>query len=900
MPVRPLHVGRRPVATTCPYCGVGCGVIATAGGDGEVIVAGDPTHPANHGRLCSKGAALAETLELDDRLLYPEIAGQRVSWEEALDTVASGLARILREHGPEAVAFYCSGQLLTEDYYVANKLMKGFIGAANIDTNSRLCMASTVVGHKRAFGSDTVPGCYEDLDTAELVVLVGSNAAWCHPILYQRLSEAAACSESRKVVVIDPRRTATCDLADLHLALRPGSDAILFNGLLTYLHAHGWLDEGFVEGRTEGFEDALAAARASAPDIATVAARCGLSEVAVAQLYHWFATTERSVTLFSQGVNQSSSGSDKVNAILNCPLATGRIGRPGMGPFSLTGQPNAMGGREVGGLATTLAAHMDFGDAACERVQRFWQSPTIARGPGLKAVELFEAIAAGRVKAVWIMATNPAVSLPDADRVNRTLARCELVVVSDCVRRTDTTAYAHVLLPAATWGEKDGTTTNSERRISRQRPFLQAPGEARPDWWILTQVARRMGFAGGFPYASAGEIFREHAALSGFENQGERAFDIRGLAHLDDPAYDALTPIQWPVPHPAHQGTARMFAGQAFHTASGRARFIPVQPRPPAAAPSSANPFVLNTGRIRDQWHTMTRTGTVPRLTAHIAEPRVEIHPDDAADLGLEDAGLARLSNATGTMLARVHLAEGQLPDTVFVPIHWSDRFAAQARVNALVAPVTDPLSGEPEFKHAPIAVAPFRPVWHGFAFSRTPLESLAADYCVRIPGRQFWRYELAGERDGVDWAAWSREHLAGAGEWLEYQDRGARRYRAARLLDGRLQACLFVGPTHDLPTRTWLAQLFAATALDGAARASLLTARPPADQPDAGPTLCSCFGVGRNVLIAAIQRDRLTTPEAVGAALLAGTNCGSCVPELRALIDATLHPAVATLVTRG
>jgi assimilatory nitrate reductase catalytic subunit len=537
---------------------------------------------------------------------------------------------------------------------------------------------------------------------------------------------------------------------------------------------------------------------------------------------------------------------------------------------------------------------MDFDDAACERVQRFWQSPTIARGPGLKAVELFEAIAAGRVKAVWIMATNPAVSLPAVNRVNQALARCDLVVVSDCVRRTDTTAHAQVLLPATTWGEKDGTITNSERRISRQRAFLQAPGEARPDWWMITQIARRMGFTDGFPYASAGEIFREHAALSGFENHGERAFDIHGLAHLDDPAYDALSPIQWPVPHQAHQGTARMFAGQAFHTASGRARFIPVQPRPPVAGPSRSYPFYLNTGRIRDQWHTMTRTGTVPRLTAHIAEPRVEIHPDDAADLDLQDGALARLSNATGTMLARVHLAEGQLPDTLFVPIHWSERFAAEARVNALVPPVTDPLSGEPEFKHTPIAVAPFRPVWYGFAFSHNPLASPAADYCVRIRGRQFWRYELAGEREASDWAAWSREHLAGRGEWLEYQDRGARRSRAARLLDGRLQACLFVGPTHDLPTRTWLAQLFAETSLDATARASLLTARPPVDQPDAGATLCSCFGVGRNALIEAIQRDRLTTPEAVGAALRAGTNCGSCVPELRALIDDTLRQPVA------
>jgi len=895
MRASPLHLDRRPVATTCPYCGVGCGVTATVAGEGGVTVAGDPSHPANRGRLCSKGSALAETVELDDRLLHPERAGERIAWDDALDSVADGFARTIRDHGPDAVALYCSGQLLTEDYYVANKLMKGFIGGANIDTNSRLCMSSTVVGHQRAFGSDTVPGAYEDLDTAELVILVGSNAAWCHPILYQRLQEAKTRSASRKVVVIDPRRTATCDLADLHLPLRPGSDAILFNGLLTYLHAHGRLDEPFIDAHTEGLDAALAAARASAPDIATVAARCALPEAAVARLYDGFATTERSVTLFSQGINQSSSGSDKVNAILNCHLATGRIGRPGMGPLSLTGQPNAMGGREVGGLATTLAAHMDFDDTACERIQRFWQSPTIARRPGLKAVELFEAIEAGQVKAVWIMATNPAVSLPATGRVGRALARCDLVVVSDCVRRTDTTAHAHLLLPAATWGEKDGTTTNSERRISRQRPFLRPPGEARPDWWIITQVARRMGFAEGFPYTAPAQIFREHARLSGFENRGERAFDIGGLARLDNPAYDALAPIQWPVPEAGHPGTARIFADRVFHTPSGRARLIPVAPRPPAAACSPTSPLLLNTGRIRDQWHTMTRTGTVARLTAHIAEPRVELHPDDAAGLGLADGALAHLSSATGAMLARVHLADGQLPGTVFVPIHWSDRFATEARVNALVAAVTDPLSGEPELKQTPVAVAPFLPVWHGFALSRTPLlGSTDADYCVRIRGRHFWRYELAGAEESADWAAWCRAHLPGAGEWLEYQDRGARRYRAARLHDDRLQACLFVGPTHDLPTRTWLAQLFAETALDGAARASLLTARPPVGGSDVGPTLCSCFGVGRNTLIAAIRDDGLTTPEAIGAALQAGTNCGSCVPELRALIDETLQQATA------
>ncbi|HEX9594335.1 MAG TPA: molybdopterin-dependent oxidoreductase [bacterium] len=877
---------RQRVATTCPYCGVGCGVTATVEGDGRVTIAGDPAHPANRGRLCSKGTALAETLDLDDRLLYPEIAGRRAPWDAALDAVASGFARILREDGPNAVAFYCSGQLLTEDYYVANKLMKGFIGAANIDTNSRLCMSSTVAGHKRAFGADVVPGCYEDLDEAHLVLVVGSNAAWCHPVLYQRIADAKRARHNLRVVVIDPRRTPTCDLADLHLPLAPGSDAVLFNGLLTHLAARGFLDTEFTETSTTGLEDALAAARAAAPDIATTAAKCGVPEVAVAQLYHWFATTERVVTLFSQGINQSSSGTDKVNAIVNCHLATGRIGRPGMGPFSLTGQPNAMGGREVGGLANTLAAHMDFGDDTCDRVQRFWGAPAIARAPGLKAVDLFQAVGDGRIRAVWIMATNPAVSLPDAFAAHRALQRCELVVLSDCVRRTDTADCADVLLPAATWGEKDGTVTNSERRISRQRPFLPPPGEARPDWWIITQVAHRMGFSESFPYAGPGDIFREHAALSGFENGGTRAFDIGGLAALDDAGYDALAPVQWPVPEGRREGTPRLFADRRFATADRRARFVAITPRPPMRRTTARHPLVLNTGRIRDQWHTMTRTGSAPRLTGHTAEPYVEIHPVDAASRGLTDGALARLTGPQGEMLARVHLETGQRPGSVFAPIHWSGPFAACGCVNDLVAPYTDPISGEPESKHAPVEVVPYRPAWHAFLLSRERIAVTGLGYWVSVRGHHFWRYELAGVAEPDDWSTWAARLMGGAGEWLEYHDPAAGRYRAARIAGDRLVACLFAAPAHDLPTRAWLARLFAHDRLDFRDRASLLAARPPRAEGDAGPTVCSCFGVGRNTLLAAIRRHRLASPEQVGDALKAGSNCGSCVPELAALIQ--------------
>ena len=418
----------------------------------------------------------------------------------ALDAVANGFRRVVERDGPDAVAFYVSGQLLTEDYYVANKLMKGFIGSANIDTNSRLCMASAVAGHKRAFGADVVPGCYEDLDEADLIVLVGSNAAWCHPVLFQRMM---ANKERRgaRIVAIDPRRTPTAEAADLHLPVRGGADAVLFNGLLVDLARRPAVDAAFIAAHTRGYADALAAARDCAPDVERTAVATGAAEKDIARLFSWFAATEKVITCFSQGVNQSVQGTDKVNAIINCHLATGRIGRPGMGPLSLTGQPNAMGGREVGGLANQLAAHMGFDEASVDRVARFWKAPRIARSEGLKAVDLFRAVENGGIKALWVMATNPVVSLPRADAVRRALAGLELLVVSDNVFAGDTVSLAQIRLPAAGWGEKDGTVTNSERCISRQRSFLPVPGEAKPDWWIVSEVARRMGYADAFPIA---------------------------------------------------------------------------------------------------------------------------------------------------------------------------------------------------------------------------------------------------------------------------------------------------------------------------------------------------------------------------------------------------------------
>jgi assimilatory nitrate reductase catalytic subunit len=887
------------VRTTCPYCGVGCGVTATPQADGTLAIAGDPAHAASRGRLCVKGTALGETIGLEGRLLQPALRehGQlrEASWDEALERVAGGFARTIAEHGPDAVALYVSGQLLTEDYYVANKLMKGYIGSANIDTNSRLCMSSAVAGHKRAFGEDIVPGCYEDFELADMVVLVGSNAAWCHPTLFQRIARAKELRPQMQVVVIDPRRTATCELADLHLPVKPGTDVWLFNGLLSYLAANGAADEDFVAVHTEGLQAALDTAGEACADPLAVARTCRLDPQQLLGFYAAFAAAGKVVTAYSQGVNQSSAGTDKVNSIINCHLITGRIGKPGMGPFSLTGQPNAMGGREVGGLANMLAAHMELDNPAQRAaVKEFWNSPAIAERPGLKAVELFRAIEEGKIKAVWIIATNPLVSLPDADQVRRALEKCELVVVSDLTAGTDTNALADVLLPALGWGEKDGTVTNSERRISRQRAFLPAPGAARADWQVLCQVARRMGFD-GFDYAGVHEIFDEHARLSVWRNGpgdgGERAFRLDALVGLERRQYDELEPVQWPVLRDgdgAMRGTERLFGDGRFARAGGKARFVSTAPRAPANLPGGEYPLALNTGRVRDQWHTMTRTGKSPRLAGHVPEPFVDIHPQDALLSGVREGELARVSSNWGAMVARVRHGGGIARGSVFIPIHWSGQTASDARVGALVNPVVDPVSGEPEFKHTPVRVEPFGVAWYGFILSRQALALAGAANWTRIEGGRFLRYELAGRQPMKQAQAWARELLAVRDEeadWLEYEDQGAGMFRAAHLVDGRIEACLFVSRRPDLPAREWLAGLFSQDALSAQDRASLLAGRASAAGPDTGPTICSCFGVGRETICGAIHERGLTDVAGVTACVKAGGNCGSCVPEIRKLL---------------
>ncbi|WP_353860131.1 molybdopterin-dependent oxidoreductase [Azospirillum formosense] len=871
---------RDVVRTTCPYCGVGCGVLASVFADGTVTVSGDPDHPANRGKLCSKGTNLPDTLGLGERLLHPDVDGRRVAWEEAIAAVATRLSDTIAKHGPDSVAFYVSGQLLTEDYYAVNKLAKGFLGTANIDTNSRLCMASSVAGHKRGFGADAVPVTYEDIDEADLVVLVGSNLAWCHPILNQRLL-AAKHTRGTRIVVIDPRRTAAVDGADRHLPIRPGTDALLFNGLLVHLADNGLIDARFVAERTAGLAKTLEAARADAPSPAHVAARCGLPPAEIEAFYAEVATVRRTVTVYSQGVNQSSQGTDTVNAILNVHFLTGRVGAPGMGPFSVTGQPNAMGGREVGGLANQLAAHMGFEPESVDRLRRFWNAPRVADKPGLKAVDLFHAVEQGTVRAVWIMATNPAVSMPDAARVRRALARCETVIVSDCIADTDTARLAHIRLPAAGWSEKDGTVTNSDRTISRQRAFRPLAGEARPDWWIVTQVARAMGYAAAFPYETPADLFREHAALSAFENDGTRAFDIGGLAGLSDAEFETLAPAPWPR-RVGDSPTRRLYTDGRFFTDDGRARFVPVMSRP---LPRSRGPgsLMLNTGRLRDQWHTMTRTGLSPRLSSHAPEPCLDLHPQDAAARGLADGALVRITSSIGTALARLRVTEAQRAGEAFLPMHWTDRFTGSCVVGRLVDDeAVDPLSGQPDLKRMPVTVTPYPAAWTGFLIAREPVEPAHGGYWSRRAVAGGHLIELAGE--GALPAPETLE-FGFAGATVDYSDAARGVLRRAWVTHDRLEACLFLSTAGGLPSRAWLVDLLSAEALDGPARRALLSGRSPVPMADEGRTVCSCFGVGVNRLIATIQSQGLTTVQEVGAALRAGTNCGSCLPELKEIL---------------
>jgi len=901
----------RQKQTTCPYCGVGCGVDISCNVSGRITsldkVTGTPEHPANYGRLCVKGTNLLETNDLSGRLLHPTLAGAKVDWDTATRAVADKITQTIAEHGPDAVAFYVSGQILTEDYYVANKLMKGFIGSANIDTNSRLCMSSAVAGYKRAFGEDVVPCDYTDLECTSLLVLTGSNTAWAHPVLFQRIQRAKLRNPDMKVVVIDPRETETCTIADLHLPLKAGSDVALFNGLLQFAHNNGAIDEAAIGEFTQGLNDAITSANTI--DAKDVASLCGLNEADLTTFYDWFINADTAVTFYSMGVNQSSAGVDKANAIINCHLALDFIGKPGCGPFSITGQPNAMRGREVGGLANMLAAHCDIENPEHrENVKAFWQSPAMPECGGLKAVDLFSAMDAGQIKFVWIMGTNPVVSMPYREQVESALKKCDMVVVSDIVQSNDTLAFADIALPATGWSEKDGTVTNSERRISRQRGIMPPPGEAKHDWQIMCDVANKMGFASGFSYSHPSEIFDEHARLTAYKNDGARLLNLARLTGKSQAQYDAMAPVQWPLITNSDQTLApvRPFYNKVFSTPSGKANFVAVRFLPPTQVTSNAFPFVLNSGRMRDQWHTMTRTGKAPVLHAHTDHANVYIHPEDAKALGVSTNDYVTLSSKVSgetPCIFPVQIDKRQRQGDVFVPIHWSGEWGSHSKLAKLYAPATDPISGQPELKHGAVSITPLNFSSYGKLYISDDVQAAHGEWdIVKVlnevveSNNGYWAKYLIDNGLGVSIASQLESQAVIKGlleklpkNWVCYQHKTADSQVLICTYEDSFCFMAFFGvqspstkPKYDVPN-SWvdsaLTQSFNPEKLANFLRCNV------DEEFLNGPVVCSCFSVREKTISKAIV-DGCSSVSALGDTLKCGTNCGSCKPALATLIN--------------
>jgi assimilatory nitrate reductase catalytic subunit len=906
--------------STCPYCGVGCGVVIESDGAQITGVRGDPDHPANFGRLCSKGSTLhltaAAPITLQARLLRPQRRAARgkepveIGWDDALDDAAARFARTIAEHGRDAVGFYVSGQLLTEDYYVFNKLAKGLIGTNNIDTNSRLCMSSAVAGYKATLGADAPPACYDDLDHADCVFIAGSNLAYAHPILMRRLEDARRARPSMKIVVVDPRRTETAEFADLHLRIEPGTDVALFHAMLHAMLWEGLVAARYIESHTTGFDALEARVRDYAPE--EVAGLCGIDEAALLQAARWFAQPGGStLSLYCQGLNQSSSGTAKNAALINLHLATGQIGRPGAGPFSLTGQPNAMGGREVGGLANLLSAHRDLADPAHRaEVARLWGVDDVPAAPGRTAVEMFEAAADGALKALWIACTNPAQSLPGQATVRRALQRAEFVVVQEAFATTATCAHADLLLPAATWGEKDGTVTNSERRISRVRPAVTPPGAARADWAIAVDFARRLearlrpGRPTLFPYADAEAVWNEHR-----ESTRGRDLDITGLSYA---LLDAA-PQQWPCPAHATTGRARLYEDGRYPTADGRARFADVAFRPPAEPRDARFPFALNTGRLRDQWHGMSRTGTLGRLFGHAPEPSIDLHRRDLARLGLADGDLVHVTSRRATLVLPARASEQQSPTHAFVAMHWGEEFVGghsssgqrSTGINALTTPARCPQSQQPELKHAAVKIVRAELPWRLVAAAWLPATSALATREALKPLQASFAYAscvpFGRRRDGVLLRAAALEApsddvlarieallgLHGA-DVLRYADRRRGQRRSMRLAGTgettRLEAFALAG---DTSAEAWIKALLVDERPTQSYGRLLLSpgARAPVAVQPRGREVCSCFGTAEPEIDTALAQCSGSADEQLAQLqrrLRCGTNCGSCVPELR------------------
>ncbi|MFZ5960259.1 molybdopterin-dependent oxidoreductase [Pseudomonas knackmussii] len=888
---------RQVTASTCCYCGVGCGVLIEHDGERILGVQGDPQHPANLGRLCSKGSSLHLTGDRSARALYPELrlgkslGRSRVDWSHALEHAAGVFAETIREHGPDSVAFYVSGQLLTEDYYAFNKLARALVGSNNIDSNSRLCMSSAVVGYKRSLGADAPPCCYEDLEQSDCVLIAGSNMAYAHPVLFRRLEAAKAARPQMKVIVIDPRRTDTCELADLHLAIQPGTDVALFHGILHLLLWEGRVDRAYIEAHTQGFDELKALVRDYGP--LAVAEICGIAVEDLQRCAEWIGRAPSFLSLWCMGLNQSTAGSAKNSALINLHLATGQIGRPGAGPFSLTGQPNAMGGRETGSLANLLPGHRDAGDAAHRaEVASHWGVDSLPDAPGLTAIELFEAVRDGRIKALWIACTNPAQSLPDQHKVREALEACPFVVVQEAFATSETCRYADLLLPAASWGEKEGTVTNSERRVSHVRRAVPAPGEARADWAIACDFARRLecqlrpGQPSLFDFASPEALFNEYRPLT----EG-RDLDMGGISYA---LLDARGPQQWPLPAGFEHGLKRLYGDGNFATANGRARFIAEAYRAPRERREARYPLILNTGRLRDQWHGMTRTGTAASAFGHVEEARLSLHPAELRRRRLVDGQLVRLSSRRGSLVLPVQADDGLLPGQAFLPMHWGERFLKGLGVNALTLPAFDPLSRQPELKHTAVEVVAVDLPWQFYALVegdvqqrfealRPLFDSLDyAGFC--LVGRERPALQIRAAHSGNPDSNWLQQVDAlldlSEGMVLAYDDPRRVQGKRVRLDGGRISGLRLAGSGI---ASDWLKALWQSGEADTDLRRKLLA--PPGAQPAAAAdkTLCNCMNVSHSRVCAGIAQG--LDLDALKRELGCGTQCGSCVPEIKRLL---------------
>ncbi len=911
--------------STCPYCGVGCGVIIQSDGAQITGLRGDPAHPANAGRLCTKGATLhltaAPHLTQQMRALQPLRRAARgeplqpVSWDSALDEVAQRLAATVRTHGPDAVGLYLSGQLLTEDYYVFNKLAKGLLGTNNVDTNSRLCMSSAVAGYKVSLGADAPPACYDDIGLAQTVFITGANMAWAHPVLYRRLEDARRANPAQKWIVADPRRTETAADADLHLQLLPGTDVVLHHALLHVMLWEGLTDAAFIAAHTTGFAALRDRVREFTP--AHAAKVCGLQADDIVQAARWFAglrddgSRAPSLSLWCQGLNQSSSGTDKNTTLINLHLATGQIGRPGAGPLSLTGQPNAMGGREVGGLANLLSAHRDLANPQHRaEVAALWGLPNVPATPGKSAVQMFEAAADGQIRALWIACTNPAHSMPDQATVRR---------AQDTYARTATAALADLLLPATTWGEKEGSVTNSERCISRVRAAVPAPGQARHDWAIAVDVAQRIeallpparvpGLEGQtlFPYTTPESIWNEHR-----ESTRGRDLDINGLSYA---ALDQQ-PQQWPHAQGATASAQRLYTDGRFATEDGKACFTAPAWRGPAQARDARYPVSLTTGRLRDQWHGMSRTGTLGRLFAHAGEPAVEMHPQELTRRHWRAGQLVRVSSRQGALVLPVQPSEAVAPTQAFIAMHWGPEYLGGrdgTGVNALTTGATCPQSHQPELKHTAVRVERADLPWQLAAAAWLPAEqalatrellmALAAPlgYASCVPfgrepdARLGLRFQAAAAQPVAADLLSAIESAMGlsATPVLRYADnRSGQRRLLALGPSGELQAYLLAG---DTAADAWVLPLLQHGEPAARFGQALLAASRTPPQPVAATSrqVCACHDVSEARIVAVLQASAGSEIErlaCVQQSLRCGTECGSCLPAVKALLRRTPH----------